>query len=332
MTSNHARGTRGDDHAGIFLQTPIESDANGIRSQVTFDGRHQGWMEIPHGGILMSMLLELVHRGLEPPLFREGHAPLRVGFRLGGPSLSIHDSVEVGARRENGTIRGWVTKQGQAASSLQAVIDPLPGGDGAIQPDMERFRAALEGVGAGGGTASIPLPYSKACFVCGSERGAPGLERRFFCIEGGSPRITFTYVGLDPDDRDRFHRFRLSDGQAHPGTLIAVLDETLGWSGFVENLQGGVTVRLEVEIRRPADPAETMLCFGICTGTRGRDPERRFWFSEGAILPMGDDNPEPIVTARGQWLSIPKLTDEMRRHLTPRAWLDRWFPSRPADE
>jgi acyl-coenzyme A thioesterase PaaI-like protein len=132
-------------------------------------------------------------------------------------------------------------------------------------------------------------------------------------------------VGLDPDDQDRFHRFRLDDGQAHPGTLVALLDETLGWSGFLRTRQGGVTVRLEVDILRPVDPGEKLLCFGVCTGTRGRDPQRQFWFAEGAVLPMGDDDFSPVMTARGQWMSIPKLTDEMKRHLMPREWLLPWF-------
>ncbi len=325
MKPSHSPRDRGNDHERGFIQTPITTEADGVRTLVPLDKRHQGWMEIPHGGILMSMILELVHRGMAPPLFRGEGLPLRVEFRLGGPSLSIHDCVEVGARREDGTIRGWVKKEGDAAASLQASIRHQPRINGFEQLDMDPIHASLDRIGNSSGKGSIPLPYSKSCFVCGAERNEPGLERRFFCVEGGETKIAFTYIGLDPDDRERFHRFRLHDGQAHPGTLISVLDETMGWGGFVETLQGGVTVKLEVDIHRPADPGEKMLCFGICTGTRGRDPQRRFWFSEGAILPMGDDDLSPIMTARGQWLSIPKLTDEMKRHLMPREWLRRWF-------
>jgi acyl-coenzyme A thioesterase PaaI-like protein len=316
---------KGQDHEPGFIQTPITTEADSVRTQVKFDERHQGWMDIPHGGILMSMFLELVHRGLTPPLFRGEGDILRIGFRLGGPPLSIRDSVEVGARREDGTIRGWVKKEKDGTASLKASIRHHPPINGFEQLNMDPIHATLERIENNAGKGSIPLPYSRSCFVCGSERNEPGLERRFFCVEGGKSKIAFTYIGLDPDDRDRFHRFRLDDGQAHPGTLISVLDETLGWSGFVETLQGGVTVKLEVDIHRPADPGEKMLCFGICTGVRGRDPQRQFWFSEGAILPMGDGDLTPIMTARGQWLSIPNLTEEMKQHLIPRDWLQRWF-------
>jgi len=324
MSPDHSSPVPGNDLEGTFLRSAIAADAGGVRTRVSFDGSHQGWNGMPHGGVLMSMLLELVHRGLHPPLFGSG-APWRVGFRLGGPPLSIRDSVEVGARREEGAIQGWVRKEQDTPASLEARIDRLAGGGGFGRLDMERVRAVLDRVAEDGAQAPTPLPYSRSCFVCGAEREAPGLERRFFCIDGGHGKIAFTYVGLDPDDRERFGRFRLPDGQAHPGTLVAILDETLGWSGFVETLQGGVTVKLEVDIHRPWEPGEKMLCFGLCTGTRGRDPQRRFWFAEGAALPMGDGDPAPIMTARGQWLSVPRLTDEMRRHLYPRAWLERWL-------
>jgi len=309
-----------------FLEAAVIPGQDGVRSRVTLDARHQGWMEIPHGGILMSMILELAHRGLTPPLFQDpSPGPLRIAFRLGGPSLSIRDRLEVGARRRDGTVHGWVKKEQEDTPSLQAEFRCLAPSGGQDGPDMTRILAALQRIGNDPGKGSVPLPYSRSCFVCGAERLRPGLERRFFYLEGAQSRIVFTYVGLDPQDRERFHRFRLHDGQPHPGTLISVLDETLGWSGFVETRQGGVTVRLEVDVHRPADPGEKMLCIGVCTGTRGRTPERQFWFAEGAVLPMGEGAWSPIMTARGQWLSVPKLTEEMKRHLMPRDWLRRWF-------
>lgn len=317
---------RGKEYERGFLEAPITAGRDSVRSLVAFDDRHQGWMEIPHGGILMSMILEMVHRGLPPPLFNgPASAPLRVAFRLGGPPLSIRDRVEVGARRQDGGVYGWVRKEGGDAPSLQADIRSLPPDGDPTGPDMDRIRAALQGIGNDPGKGSIPLPYSRSCFVCGCQRSHPGLERRFYCQEGEEARIAFTYVGVDPDDRERFQRFALDREQTHPGTLIAVLDETLGWSGFIETLHGGVTVRLEVDIHRPADPGEKLLFLGICTGTRGRTGHRKFWFAEGAVVPMGEEGLSPIMTARGQWLCIPELTEEMKRHLMPQDWLQRWF-------
>jgi hypothetical protein len=31
------------------------------------------------------------------------------------------------------------------------------------------------------------------------------------------------------------------------------------------------------------------------------------------------------VRASGQWLAMPDLTDEMKKHLRPAEWLDKWF-------
>jgi hypothetical protein len=50
-----------------------------------------------------------------------------------------------------------------------------------------------------------------------------------------------------------------------------------------------------------------------------------FWFSDGGILPMGERDLPPIMRASGQWLAMPDLTDEMRKHLRPGEWLDKWF-------
>ncbi len=326
MEPNHLSRRKDTEKEGGFIRTPISTEAHSARTFVSFDGRHQGWNDLPHGGILMSMILELAHRGLSPTVFHEEMYPLRVVFRLGGPSLLLSDRVELSTCREEGRILGRVVKEGETQPSLEAGIHERQPISGFERLDMERINSALETIGRGTGNRSLPLPYSRNCFVCGVQRESPGLERRFHCMEGGDTKLVFTYMGLDPDDQERFHRFRLDDGQAHPGVLISILDETLGWAGFVQERQGGVTVKLEVDIFRPADPGEKMLCFGTCTGTRGRPPNRFFWSSEGAVLPMGDGDMSPIMTARGQWLAVPKLTGEMKRHLIPRDLTDPWFP------
>ena len=124
-------------------------------------------------------------------------------------------------------------------------------------------------------------------------------------------------MGLEEDDQNRLSRFQLADGQIHPGPLAAVLDETLGWGGFVRTRQGGVTVRLELDIMRAVEPGEKLLALGTCTGVRGKSAQRMFWFSEGGILPMGEEDLSPVMLARGQWLAVPELTEQMPGQLIP---------------
>jgi hypothetical protein len=144
-------------------------------------------------------------------------------------------------------------------------------------------------------------------------------------VDARGEQIVFTSIGLDPDDQGKVFRFQIDDALMHPGVLAAILDETMGWGGFIRARQGGMTVKLDVDFLRPAERGEKMLCLGTCSGTRGKKATRLFWYSEGGILPMGERDLPPIVRAKGQWLAMPALTDEMRKHLRPAEWLDRWF-------
>jgi hypothetical protein len=190
---------------------------------------------------------------------------------------------------------------------------------------LDRLAETMEAIGRETKDNVLPLPYATDCFVCGSEREHPGLQRKFYCLDQQGAQVVFTSIGLDPDDRSRFSQFHLDDARIHPGVLAAILDETMGWGGFVKARQGGMTVKLDIDFLRPVEEGEKMLCYGVCSGTRGKRAGRMFWFSEGGIFPMGEGGLSPIMRASGQWLAMPDLTEEMKKHLRPAEWLDRWF-------
>ncbi len=307
-----------------FLTTTIDREPDGARTTVTLDKRHEGWLGVPHGGVLMSLVLELAHHGMNRTLFSPGGSPVRASFRWGGPSVSLGDELSVATRKEGGAILASITRVGEAGPSFSATLGPPPGEETETLR-LESLTEAMEAVGTDTKDHVLPLPYATNCFVCGAGREHPGLTRRFYCLQAAETRIVFTPIGLDPDDQSQVSLFQIDDDLIHPGALAAILDETMGWGGFVQARHGGMTVKLDVDFLRPAERGEKMLCYGLCSGTRGKNPNRMFWFAEGGILPMGEGDLPPIMRATGQWLAMPDLTEEMRKHLRPAAWLDRWF-------
>lgn len=308
-----------------FLTASIECGRDSARAAMTLDARHQGWLGVPHGGVLMSLVLELAHHGMDRTLFSPRDFPVRASFRWGGPTIALGDQLEISAQAEGDQIRTAITKEAEQTPSFSATIHSLSSSEETDVAHLDRLTEAVEAIGRDTKDTVLPLPYATNCFVCGSEREHPGLNRRFYCLDAKGAQIVFTSIGLDPDDQNRVFNFQLDDSSMHPGVLAAILDETMGWGGFVRARHGGMTVKLDVDFLRPAERGEKMLCYGVCSGTRGKTASRMFWFSEGGILPMGEGDLPPIMRASGQWLAMPDLTEEMKKHLRPAEWLDRWF-------
>jgi acyl-coenzyme A thioesterase PaaI-like protein len=325
MEENNQQTTPPDADWVRFLTTPIVREDSQASTVITLGERHQGWSGVPHGGILMSLALELAHHGMRETLFSSERFPVRASFRWGGETVSLGDNLEMEAREETDSIRVAITKDTETLPSFSATIRSVQSSEDIETDHLDILTDAMETIGRDTKDNVLPLPYATNCFVCGSEREHPGLMRKFHCLDAKGVQIVFTSMGLEPDDQSKVFRFQLDDDLIHPGVLAAILDETMGWAGFVQARQGGMTVKLDVDFLRPVDRGEKMLCFGICSGTRGKDPSRMFWFAEGGILPMGEGELSPIMRARGQWLAMPDLTDQMRKHLSPREWLDRWL-------
>ena len=81
-----------------LLTTPIEGGEDSARTTITLDERHEGWRGVPHGGVLMSLVLELAHHGMNRTVFSPDAFPIRASFRWGGPTVSIGDCLEIAAR------------------------------------------------------------------------------------------------------------------------------------------------------------------------------------------------------------------------------------------
>jgi hypothetical protein len=175
-----------------------------------------------------------------------------------------------------------------------------------------------------------PLPSYRNCFVCGIERAHPGLKRQFH-LWNASDRIVVSPVGFADADRGSFCRFS-RNGFLHPLPFLALLDEILGWGGFMISGSGAVTVRIGYTFYRPVADGERLLFFGKGDRVRGRAGSRLlYWASGGAAAVREDGSLEMVVSASGQWFGIPELTEQMKSALLPRTLMEKAFEAAGAD-
>jgi hypothetical protein len=298
----------------LFGQTAIEVTDRCVRSGITMDLRTEGWIGIPHGGISMGAVMDLAlllnrRDGAVDPLY-----PLSVDYRMGGASIRTGDRVMVTVSPVDGGAKGFVTVDKDASPYLSAAIafrkDDLP--------RKEVFSSYLPASVSMTDHRLTPLPVYKNCFVCGAKRLYPGLRRRFYLLDADSAeKIVISPVGFDASDRDSFYLFH-RQGVVHPLAFLALLDENMGWAGFMATASGGVTVRISYTFYRNVAVGEQVVVFGRSEKVKGNPGSRQlFWASGGAAVIKDDGRWEVVIAASGQWLGIPDLTDQMRRELLP---------------
>jgi hypothetical protein len=285
------------------------------------DGRTEGWMGIPHGGIGMGAVVELAGALRAASRERGTPYPLTVDFRLGGAGARSGDTVEVKVCPTAGGARGAISVGSGALPYLTAVLGY--GSDESLRKTA--FAAYLPGCfSALEAEAGIPLPHFRHCFVCGAERAHPGLESRFRLL-AGPERIVVSRAGFDAGEGEPFYRFRRGP-LVHPLAFLALLDETLGWAGFMATGSGAVTVRIGYTFYRDVRVGERLVFFGRNEKVKGNAGSRLFyWASGGAAVVDDRGGLEVVVAAAGQYLGVPELTEQMRRELIPPEWTRRAF-------
>jgi hypothetical protein len=235
--------------------------------------------------------------------------PLALDIRMGGSRLRTGETVSVAVTPEGDSARGVVSLPGNDLPYLEADITPgvrqePPGPPLFLPPSFDRLERSLS-----------PMPYYRNCFVCGVDRSHPGLKRTFHLFEAQS-RVVVCSAGFDAADMDTVLRFERG-GRVHPVVLLALVDETMGWGGFMNYASGAVTVRLDATLHRDLAPGEKFIVFGRGERVRGKGPRMLYWTS-GGIAAVGKGGAfETVMTASGQFFGLPELTEQMRRELIP---------------
>lgn len=306
----------------LFAGSEAERLGGELGAELTMDERLEGWCGIPHGGVAMGAVAELASQMFITGGSSDLPYPFTADFRWGGSRLRTGDAVTVRITPRPDGLEATMTPRGGQTPYLTAGFlfsSSAPGGSGAPMLPDEPFSRLERDLS--------PLPYYRNCFVCGSMRSAPGLHRQFFLLDSVTVgRWAVAVAGMSAADWDSFFLFLDRRGMVHPLALLALLDETLGWGGFLLSAQGGVTVRLRYRFFRPVRPDEQVVVFGRGERVRGNSPSRMLFWAEGCAAVLGRGGlGVPVVTASGQWMVRPELTEQMKTELQPRAWVSAMF-------
>lgn len=285
----------------------VQAGPDSLKTSIRMEPHTEGWMGIPHGGISMAAFTELAGM-LYGSSGREIAYPFTADFRLGGASARVGDVIHLEVALSGAGVQGSIRVNEQSVPYLKAELRPARSSDAA---GSVPFRSEP--------TELTPLPYYKNCFVCGCDRSQAGLRRKFYLFETDAQvKTVIAKAGFDPVDFDSFYLFQ-KGGNVHPLAFMGLLDETIGWGGFMLTSTGAVTVRIGYTFHRPVAVGEKLIFYGQGDRVRGRAESRLLsWASGGAAVVRDDGELEQVAAASGQWMAVPELTEQMRTNLIPK--------------
>lgn len=289
---------------GFCLENIAPADP-GLRAEIRMTRRHEGWLDIPHGGIGISAALDLADlcwlraRGANLPYPQAMTMKFADTCRIG--DLLV---LEAQPAAERPAVDFRLFRPGRGKNYLAGEIGPAAAEAPAVDLELPPIsvladRALLE-----------PLSIYHNCFICGCRRQAPGMGRRFFIARLPAGDCILARFGFREEDREPAAFFQQGKGLLHPGVIGAVLDEICGWAGFLAGELFGVTVRLTLNFRRPVRAGERLLFAAPKAAVRGQG-RRRLYQSRGYALAVDErENYELVASAAGQWLSLPELRQQ----------------------
>ncbi|HEX7535338.1 MAG TPA: hypothetical protein VF343_08775 [Syntrophales bacterium] len=320
--SAHDRDSQNFVRTFLFGDSNVHKDGKCVRAGLLMDQRTEGWVGIPHGGIGMGAIMELAMMLDNYPKNAGSLYPLTVDFRMGGSSVRIGDRLIAEVSEREGGAAGIISRAPDSPPYISASIRYRDAGHHKGDLSAPYIPDGISGIE----NKLIPLPYYKNCFVCGVGRSHPGLKRRFYLLNTKqSEKIVVSTVGFNTLDSETFYLFqRISI--THPIASLALLDETLGWAGFMASASGGLTVRISYTIYRDIHVGERFVVFGHGDKVKGDIGSRMLlWASGGAVAVNKDGFFETIIAASGQWLGVPELTRQMKTELMPKELTEQAF-------
>jgi len=309
-------------HSFLFQEKCIDNDGKIVSAAMLMDVSKEGWVGIPHGGIGMGAIMELV------PGF--GHAvsdqkevlyPVNCSFRMGGSEARVGDKVVIQATKSDDGISGRISVED---ADMPYITGDITFGDQIaeidsyardyVPSDYSQIKGRLD-----------HIPHYLNCFVCGVDRKAPGLKRRFHLWKSPHGHVVCAFAGFNEEDKDTFYLFE-RNGFIHPMGWMAVLDETMGWGGFFTSANGGVSVRLNYKLLRKIGINEKLVFFGRGEKVMGRIEKRMLFWASGCGAVMHDDGSlETVVESSGQWYAMAALTEQMKQELIPATLTEKAF-------
>lgn len=287
--------------------------SNELKAVMLMDKKREGWIGLPHGGIGMGAVMELVSMLENYPADPEKLFPLKIEFRMGGASAKIGDAVLLRVWQKEGGAEGEISVNNAPHPYISAKIF-YGEDDGDLK---EAFHRYMPGSIDDMGQIKTDMPNYRDCFVCGLQRQEPGLKRRFQVLDKDRHLLAISHVGFKDSDQEDFFWCRRGK-DLHPLGLLALLDETMGWGGFLLSGQGGVSVRFSFVFLRDIRIGEKIIAFGRGENMKGNIEKRlMFWSSGGIAAVDADGRFEMAAASSGQFLARPELTEQMKTNLFP---------------
>lgn len=306
----------------LFGHSEIHRDNDSIQAKLALNVHTEGWIGIPHGGIGMGAIMELAMMLNNYPKDTKDLYPLSMDFRMGGSSVSVGNEVEVKVSPTENGASGLIEVNHGTLPYITASI----GFQNNENHQKDHFESYMPERYSKIENRLKLLSHYKNCFVCGVERSQPGLKRCFYILEGAnqSEKMIVAIVGFYPWDKETFYLFQRNNVM-HPLAFLALLDETMGWGGFMITASGSVTVRIGYTFYRDIHVGERIVVFGRGEKVR-RSCGRLFCWASGGVAVVHDDGKlEAVAAASGQWLGMPELTEQMKRELVPEELTSRTF-------
>jgi len=288
----------GDLHPGDEMETSM-----------IIDHRHEGWPGIPHGGVGMTSFIEmadLMHGALDD-------YPWRVDFRLGGDTIEIRDEVVIKISRDNGIYNGEIRKKSGNQPYLCGTLEhrAFP----SIEREMESILGMLNKPVKV--KSSFIIPVFSNMIIFKKQYQSSQISRSFELRETGDG-LTYMvcFYGAAPGLMHCSEMNTIHGSHVHPGALTTLLDETLGWAGFLSVWQGGVTVNLSAYFLQAVRAGDRIFTVGFCTGVKG-SYRRKIAACTGGIFIVRGDEIIPAVYSTGRWLTEPEYKEKMLRYIMP---------------
>ncbi len=280
-----------------------------METSMVIDHRHEGWPGIPHGGVGMTSFIELAD-------IMDGaldEYPWRADFRLGGDTIEIKDDVRIRISRAKSIYIGEIRKKGGAAPYLCGTLErrTFP----ALEKEMGMILGLLQKPVRV--KSSFIIPVFSDMIIFRKQFQSSRLNRTFEMretAEGGTYMVSLHGDArglMCCDEMNTIHEDRV-----HPGALVTILDETLGWAGFLSVWQGGVTVNLSAYFMRPVCAGDYIFSAGLCSAVKG-SYRRKIVSCSGGIFIVRGDEIIPAVFASGRWLTEPEYKERMLRYIMP---------------
>lgn len=140
-----------------------------------------------------------------------------------------------------------------------------------------------------------------------------------------SGKTVVSTAGFDAGEKESFYLFQRNN-IIHPLAFLALLDETMGWAGFMASASGAATVRIGYTFYRDIHVGERFVAFGRSEKVKGNIGSMLFYWASGGAAVVDDEGRLKIVVASSaQYLGVAELTEQMKMEMIPKEYTSRAF-------